>query len=65
MLMKRSPIWDYYQVGEDTQFAICNAFGQSISHGGKTTKTFNITNLVYRIRGMHACKAAFRVTEEV
>ena len=54
MSKKRSPIWDYFKVGEDTKFGICNACGQSISHGGKTTKTFNTTNLVYHIRGMHA-----------
>ena len=54
MSTKRSPIWDYFKVGEDTRFAICNACGQSISRGGKTTKTFNTTNLVYYIRGTHA-----------
>ena len=43
MSTKRSPIWDYFKVGEDTKFAICNACGQSISRGGKTTKTFNTT----------------------
>ena len=51
--------WEYQWsghlfVGENTKFAICNACGQSILHGGKTTKTFNTTNLVYLIRGMHA-----------
>ena len=54
MLTKRSPIWGCFKVGEDTKFGICNACGQSISRGGKTTKTFNTTNLVYHIRGMHA-----------
>ena len=63
MSTKRSPIWDYFKVGEDTKFAICNACGQSISRGGKTTKTFNTTNLVYH-KG-NTCRAAFRVTEEV
>ena len=51
MSKKRSPIWDYFKVGEDTKFAICNACGQSISRGGKTTKMFNTTN---HIREMHA-----------
>ena len=54
MSTKRSPIWDYFKVGEDTKFAVCNVCGQSISRGGKTTKTFNTTNLVYHIRGTHA-----------
>ena len=54
MSTKRSPIWDYFKVGEDTKFAICNVCGQSISHGGKTMKMFNTTHLVYHIRGMHA-----------
>ena len=54
MSTKRSLIWDYFKVGEDTKFAICNACGQSISRGGKT--------ISYK---RNARRAAFRVTEEV
>ena len=43
MSTKRSPIWDYFKVGEDTKFAIYNVCGLSFSRGGKTTKTFNTT----------------------
>ena len=53
MVKKRSPIWDYFKVGEESKFAICNSCGASVSHGGKTTKTFNTTNLVYHMNAMH------------
>ena len=65
MSTKRSPIWDYFKVGEDTKFAICNVCGQSISHGGKTTKMFNTTYLVYHIRGIHTELHSELRTEEV
>ena len=38
MSTKRSPIWDYFKVGEDTKFAICNVCGQSISRRGKARR---------------------------
>ena len=45
-----SPIWDYFKVAEDSKYAICNSCGESISRGGKSTKTFNTTNLVYHMK---------------
>ena len=53
MSTKRSPVCNYFKVGEDTKFAICNACGQLISHGAKTMKMFNTTNLVYHKKGTH------------
>ena len=50
MLKKRSPVWGYFKVGEDSKYSICNSCGESVSHGGKTTKTFNTTNLVYHMK---------------
>lgn len=37
-------------------FAMC---GQSISCGGKSTKTFNTTNLVYHMKAVHVYSPAF------
>ena len=53
MSKKISPIWDYFKVAEDSKYAICNSCGESISRGGKTTKTFNTTNLVYHMKSKH------------
>ena len=44
---KKSFIW---AISKDTKFAICNAYCQSISCRGKTTKT---SYTVYHIKGMH------------
>ena len=50
MSKKRSPIWNYFDVREDSKVAICN---QPVSRGGKTTKTFNTTNLVHHLKVKH------------
>ena len=47
---KTSPIWNYFEVGEDTKFANCNICKEPVSRGGKTTKTFNTTNLVGHLK---------------
>ena len=54
MSKKRSPIWDYFTVTEDTRYVHCNSCNDKISCGGKTTKTFNTTNLVYHLKNKHA-----------
>ena len=46
-MSKRLPIWQFFTVREDTRFAKCNICKEDISRGGKTTKTFNMTNLTY------------------
>ena len=44
-MAKKSPIWSFFVVGEDSKYAVCNTCEQKISRGGKTTKTFNTSNL--------------------
>ena len=55
MSEKRSPIWEYFKVAEDSHYAICNATNcsKSVSRGGQTTKTFNTSNLVYHLKSKH------------
>ncbi len=50
---KKSPIWSFYSVGEDSKFAVCNGCGQKVSHGGATTKTYNTSNLVSHLKSKH------------
>ena len=68
MSKQRSPVWDYFKVGEDSKYSICNSCDESISHGGKTTKTFNTTNLVYHTKSTHTdlhseCKKKCKMTK--
>ena len=51
---KKSPVWEHIVVGEDTKFALCKICEQSVSHGGRTTKTYNTTNLVYHMKTKHS-----------
>ena len=53
MLRKKSLIWDYFVVTEDTKYAVCKTCNQLVSKGEKTTKTFNIFNLVYHPKLKH------------
>ena len=50
---KKSPIWSYFVVGDDTKFATCNVCQQPISRGGRNTKTYNTTNLVHHLKTKH------------
>lgn len=50
---KKSPIWCFYSVAEDSRFAKCNTCKQEISRGGKTTKTFTTSNLVSHLKYKH------------
>ena len=56
MSKKRSPIWNFFPIGEDTRLARCKACNKDISRGGKTTKTYNTTNLTYHLRTEQADK---------
>ena len=42
---KRSPIWDFFTVAEDTKFVQCNTSTSKVSRGGKSPKDYNTTNL--------------------
>ena len=43
---KKSPIWSFFSVAEDSKFVKYNICKPVISRGGKTTKTFTTSNLV-------------------
>lgn len=50
---KKSPIRNFFSIGEDSRYARCNECQASISRGGRTTKTFNTTNLVHHLQTKH------------
>ena len=50
---KKSPIWDYFTLGEDTKFAVCKSCNKAISRGGNSTKVYNTTNLVNHLKSVH------------
>lgn len=50
MARKRSPIWSFFVECEDTKYARCNDCKENVSRGGKTTKTFNTSNLVTHLK---------------
>ena len=41
-------------VGEDTKFALCKICEQSVPCSGRTTKTYNTTNLVHHLKIKHS-----------
>ena len=43
---KKSPIWDYFIVCENSKYARCNDCLEDVSRGGSSTKSYNTTNLV-------------------
>ena len=53
MSKKRSPIWQYFDIAEDSRVVICRTCSDQISRGGGNTKTYNTTNLVYHLRTRH------------
>lgn len=46
MAKKRSIIWEFFLVSEDTKYAICNTCQAKVSRGGGSTKSYTTTNLV-------------------
>ena len=44
-----APIWNYFDVGEDSKVAICKTCNHPVSREGKTIKTFNTTTLVHHL----------------
>ena len=46
---KKSPIWEFFVVAEDTKMAICKACKVEVSCGGQSTKLFTTTNLVHHL----------------
>ena len=50
---KKSPIWEYFQLMEDTKYASCKSCDKLISWGGDSTKVYNTTNLVNHLKSAH------------
>ena len=46
---KKSPIWKFFSVAEDSSFAKCKKCNIEVSRGGQSTKTFTPTNLVHHL----------------
>ncbi|XP_065908971.1 zinc finger BED domain-containing protein 4-like [Dysidea avara] len=46
MAKKRSVIWEFFVVDEDTKYAVYNTFQAKVSKGGSSTKSYTTTNLV-------------------
>ena len=46
MAKKRSVIWEFFSVSEDTKYAICGTCQLKVSRGGGNTKSYTTTNLV-------------------
>ena len=54
MAKRKSPIWDYFSLGEDTKYGICKTCNEAIPRGGSSTKSYSPTNLVYHIKRNHS-----------
>ena len=50
---KKSPIWEYFQLTEDTKYASCKSCDKLISWGGDSTKVYNTTHLVNHLKSTH------------
>jgi len=46
-------IWEFFTVGEDTKFAICDECEAKVPRGGDSTKSFTTTNLVHHLTTKH------------
>ena len=47
---KKSPIWEFFSVAEDSRFAKCKKCNIEVPRGGQSTKTFTPTNLVHHLK---------------
>ena len=50
---KKSCIWSFFSLDEDTKYALCDNCKQKLSRGGATTKTYNTSNLVSHLKFKH------------
>ena len=62
MSRKKSAIWLFFSVAEDTKYALCSACKQKVARGGSTTKSFNTSNLVSHLKSRHPVE--FKVYNE-
>ena len=49
----KSAIWVYFTIKLDVHFAECNICKTKVSRGGKSSKTFNTTNIVNHLKVKH------------
>ena len=56
MLGKKSIIWQFFTLAENTKFSKCKKCGQDVSRGGTRAKTYNTTNLLNHLKKKHADK---------
>lgn len=54
MSRKKSIIWQFFTLAENTKFAKCKKCGRDVSRGGTTAMTYNTTNLVNHLKKKHA-----------
>ena len=47
---KKSPIWEFFSVVEDSRIAKCKKCNMEVPRGGQSTKTFTPTNLVHHLK---------------
>lgn len=51
---KKSPIWEFFTVAEDSGLAKCKVCEIEIPRGGQSTKSFTTTNLVHHLKTKHS-----------
>ena len=51
---RKSCIWSFFSLDEDSKYALCNDCKQKVSRGGATTKTYNTSNLVSHLKTKHS-----------
>ena len=49
----RLPVWDFFTLCLDKEFAKCEECAEVVSHGGDSAKTFTTSNLVNHLRTNH------------
>ena len=50
---RKSCIWLFFSLDEDTKYALCDDCQVKVSRGGATTKTYNTSNLVSHLMSKH------------
>ena len=50
---KRSSIWSFFKIAENTTFATCEVCLKEVPRGGRSTKSYTTTNLVDNLKSKH------------
>ena len=50
---KRSSIWEYFSVTEDTKFTICSLCSKQVPRGGDNTKSYTTSNIVHHLKSKY------------